>query len=288
MSDSRGFEPPFGNETEALLRLIRSAQPSGEGGLELVDEEALAAYVCGRANPSQVEQIQAVMARSASFRRQLLELMRLAEEPSTETEREEFDRASAPPVVTYPSLQKLPGPGSTVRSPVPRAGRGWLDWMLGGWAAAATAACALLVFTSRPRMDVAVSPTPGKPQPVQPAPGPSKYSLNVTPTVRLRGPSRGVEETVPVVTIGPTTTTLRMIADPPDIPNGGQVTVRLLGPEGSVLLNEPRPVEDLFGTEVLTLQAPEPLRAGRYVLEISWQENSTAQTTSLPFIIRIR
>ena len=164
-----------------------------------------------------------------------------------------------------------------------------MEWVLGGWAAAATAAaCTLFVIMSRPRTDGPVAPIPGKPaEPAQPILRPGKYSLNVAPTVRLRGPSRGRDDTAPIVTVGPNARILRIVADPPDLPNGSRVTLRLTGPEGNLLLDDAHPIEDLFGTEILTLQSPEPLRPGRYVLEIAWQEDSTPQRSSLPFTVRV-
>jgi len=301
MNDPRG-EGPIEREDDNLLRLIRAGARKNEIALGQVDEESLAAYVMGTASPAQEARVRVALIGSAEFRRNLLELMEAASTPSTARERQAFERAVVPPMEGVSEME-LPDSDpeqrtNTVRKTVhttPGRHR-WIEWALGGWAAAATATALALFMISRLPSPPGGVETNGSYRPSRPngetpgtsaTPNPNRYfALSIAEPLVLSGPSRGsAAKTIPVLKVDSLATAIQVKVDPPDVPDGSQVRVTLNSPDGDTVLDEKHAVEDFFGGRVLVLQSRQGFRSGRYVLTISGRRGSTRQEVSYPFMI---
>jgi hypothetical protein len=290
-------EDPREREDGALLRLLRAAIGKQGEGLSSVDEETLTAYVMGTASPAQSAAVQTALTKSAEFRRQVLDLMQISAGAFTTEERQAFEQATAPSLEEVRKLASLANEltplaaapaRTTILKPGPR--RGWLEWAVGGWAVTATvAACALFVVMSR---STSVGPRPLR---IQTPSGPigqkqphTPFTMGVVETITLHGMSRGAApETLPSITVGTSTRIIQLVAEPPDVPDGSTVRVTLTAPDGRLLVDGMRPVEDFSGTRALTIQTQEAFPPGRYVLAITGQRGSLREEVSYPFAIKV-
>lgn len=304
-------EGPLGKEDEALLRILRAGTRKQGDEVALVDEETLTAYVMGTANQAESAAVQDALHRSPELRRQVLDLMQGAETPSTAEERRTFDRTTPPSTVRNPQMAALvKAMGSPTAAAVRKIAwgrssrRGWLEWALGGWAVTATvAACALFVLISRTAPPSVATVPPGtqvspgvtggtnasggleSPRSQQPQP---LFAIVVLETIRLRGPSRGVgSDTVATYPVSPSTRIIQLSAEPPDVPDGSRVRMTLIGPDGKLLIEETRPVEDFSHSRTLALQSQQEFQPGRYVLTIAGRRGNTIEQIRYPFVIRV-
>jgi len=305
-------EDPREREEEAVRRLLHAWVGKQGDGLTRVDEETLTAYVMGTASPAQTAAVQAALIKSAEFRQQMLDLMRISTGSFTTEERQVFMQATPPPLeevrkVTRLANQMGPKVGPSPRTTVlePRQRRKWIEVALGGWAVTATvAACAIFVVMSRitplppgsglPKMQIPSETSgPAGQQGSSLTPGQGKaqapLTIGVVQTITLRGPSRGsAPGGSPVIAVSPSTRIIQFQVDPPDVPDDSRVHVTLTDPAGRLLIDEMHPIGDFFNGKTLALQSRRAFLAGRYRLTIVGQRGVAAVAIQYPFLIRTR
>jgi hypothetical protein len=277
-------ESSLGPEEESLVRLLRAgAQKTGDG-VESVGEDSLTSYVLGTASQAQVDEVKNSLLRSPGLRQRVLQMMQTAGVPSSEGERASFEEAVPPPLMSVPTLAALAremehAPPDTRVKAKPPSGRAWLEWMLGGWAVAATAAAGtMLVFVLHPApAPVATAPKPGGLEPSI-----SHLTLDVVPTVSLGGSSRGGGSPDNGFRVAATARSLQLRVDPPDVDDGSSVRVTILGPDGGQLIQETLPVGEVWGS-ALILHSKTGFEPGRYVLRMEGERESHPETVTIPF-----
>src|SRR5207342_1775000 len=75
----------------------------------------------------------------------------------------------------------------------------------------------------------------------------------------------GVEKVIKVTSA---TRTIRLSAEPPDVPDTARVRVTLIDPLGTLAMDEVHPVADFYPTAGFLVHSPRGFDAGRYVLRI--------------------
>lgn len=150
-------------------------------------------------------------------------------------------RAPAP----EPAAESPPPPARAVRlrwTPAP----GWREWILGGWAAVATAAVLVLLLVPAGRE--------------RPGAGRSSAVLPWVTTALVRGAG------APALTVPPDTRALVLaVPVPADIPVDRDVALEAFAPDGRILMRSVVPAVELARGRVLALlETREPLAAGTY------------------------
>ena len=270
------------------MRLIRAATGTRLIDVEIPDEDALAAYVMGTASEEQAKVVRTALARSPVLRSAMLAVMADALGSYPKHEQGAFSQAAPPGPGAQQVMSPQQGqPGAPARR--------WIEWALGGWAVAATAALffVLVLDGERPKpVGNTAVPSPEEGRPPAPRDGvrqPPTVSMEAIPTVRLLPPSRGPgDPQAAMVVVGPSTFILRVIADPPDVSEGSSIRARLTGPNGSLLLDETRPAGDYFPTQLLVLQAPGGFPPGKYTLRLEGQREGVFEEVQYAFIVESR
>lgn len=291
-----------------LLDLIRHARRGAGEGTQLPSVESLCAYLDGRAGEAHLEEIREALDRQPSLAGWLADLAEARERLETEAAREGFDAAS-PPALPAALLRRGRDALASAHG-FPR--RGFLghrirEWLVGGWAVAATATAAVLLVTRTPEPPPMSRGRAVPPPVVAPAPDPPSAPPPAAPGPPVNaqeGPrfgigfatSTGIElrvvrspGAIDTVELEAPSKVLRITAEPPEGPDSGQVGVELRGPGGAVLARARGTLPTLSGEGRLVLYASEPFPAGRYEVRMlgEWP-GAEPVPVRFPFQLRYR
>jgi hypothetical protein len=273
------------------MRLIREGWAKEGSTRELPDEEAIIAYVLGRATRAQEASVQAAMASNRELRLSVLELM-ARNTGSTELEREEFERAVAPSLGKFPALIQSLSPAQAIvrtRESREKRRRSWAEWALGGWALAATASSIALLFamqrSSDSRLVSPAAPPAATPPSIESSGQSPATRLNVVPVIRLTDVTRGSQTEIPRLVLDSSLESAQLrIESLPEFDEGSRVHVGVLGETGSPSLDTTLAVEDIW-THALVLARAEGLHPGRYILRIEGTSGSRPKAISYEFLL---
>jgi hypothetical protein len=81
---------------------------------------------------------------------------------------------------------------------------------------------------------------------------------------------------------------LRLVAEPPDVPDSSRVQVDLSGPGAKHLISESRPVSDWFFENSVVLKSRQGFPPGPYHLTISGWRAGYKETSQYAFTIRVQ
>jgi hypothetical protein len=268
-------------EDRALLLLIRAAAAKESGRLERPSDEALAAYMTGRATEDQKAQVRAALRASLELRDEVEGLYEDIEHLDSDDARAAFDRAAVPAIERFPRL--VQARKRVTHKPAPFA---WLKALLEEWTpregafatvtAVATATCAVLAvlyIASLQPSDLVLE-----------APKRATVFLSLSPT-------RGPEVVSPSTVVPPETRALGLtIPALPGVLPGSWVQMTIVGPDERKHRLAPRLAADLSNSTDLPLELCSQrgaLAAGEYKLILSGQRDGERVSQEFRFNLSI-